>query len=224
MLRNLSLRATHPALRLYSAITHRQSPQCFYPASAAQKRHLQCGRNFRSRSPIMACEDCAKPAAEERGNFWAGEPSGKEVKMHGIDTYIAEAASPTGKAVLMIPDVYGAAPVRLGRQQPSCALGLIQHSCSGWHCCRAPWAWCNARPVLIPVSLAGWDAKNNRLFADKLAASGLTTALPGAAHFNIASNSWARCRSMRGVLHQQYSWQLSALLPHPLPVQRGYYY
>lgn len=27
--------------------------------------------------------------------------------MHGIDTYIAEAASPTGKAVLMIPDVYG---------------------------------------------------------------------------------------------------------------------
>ncbi len=56
----------------------------------------------------MACEDCAKPAAEERGNFWAGEPSGKEVKIHGMDTYVAEPASPTGKAVLLIPDVYGA--------------------------------------------------------------------------------------------------------------------
>ena len=35
--------------------------------------------------------------------------------------------------------------------------------------------------VVIPLLLAGWDAKNSRLLADKLAESGLTAALPGAA-------------------------------------------
>ncbi len=58
----------------------------------------------------MACEDCGKPAPEVRGSVWAGEPSGKEVKLHGMDTYVAEPASPTSKAVLMIPEVNGAAP------------------------------------------------------------------------------------------------------------------
>ncbi len=238
MLRNQKWRATHPALRLYNAITHCQSPRCVHPASTARKRHLQFG--FHSQSAVMACEDCAKPAAEERGNFWAGEPSGKEVKMHGIDTYIAEAASSSGKAVLMIPDVYGAAP-RLGRTGSSAAVvSSRSHASSaepsfmaGWnsshcqqscmrsdahaapllrlglpqraavqprrHCCsvgrpqgirKLSSALHDTFNVIVLVSLAGWDAKNNRLFADKLAASGLTTALPGA----VTSRS---CRSHR---------------------------
>ncbi len=57
----------------------------------------------------MACEDCGKPAPEVRGSVWAGEPAGKEVKLHGMDVYVAESTSPTGQAVLMIPEVNGAA-------------------------------------------------------------------------------------------------------------------
>ena len=56
----------------------------------------------------MSCEDCAKPAAAEKGTFWAGEPAGKEVKLNGMSVYLAQPAEPTGKAVIMIPDVYGA--------------------------------------------------------------------------------------------------------------------
>ena len=87
----------------------------------------------------MACEDCAKPAAEVRGDFWAGEPSGKEVKIHGMDAYIAEPASPTGKAVLLIPDVYGAAPpCQTGPPSAAhrCCLPSAAHTplCQDWYC------------------------------------------------------------------------------------------
>ena len=123
MLRNLSWPATHRALHVYKAIINSHfpsAPLCIHPANTAQRRHLQVDRSSRSRSAIMACEDCAKPAAEVRGYFWAGEPSGKEVKIHGMDTYIVEPASPTGKAVLLIPDIYGVAssPSDSCRQQP----------------------------------------------------------------------------------------------------------
>ena len=57
----------------------------------------------------MACKECGKPAPEVRGSVWAGEPAGKEVKLHGMDVYVAAPTSPTSQAVLMIPEVNGAA-------------------------------------------------------------------------------------------------------------------
>ena len=39
--------------------------------------------------------------------FWEGTPSGKIVKLGGIESYIAEPKSKTGKAVVLFPDAGG---------------------------------------------------------------------------------------------------------------------
>ena len=46
--------------------------------------------------------------------FWDGTPSGKVVKLGGIESYIAEPKSKTGKAVVLFPDVWGEEKHRRG--------------------------------------------------------------------------------------------------------------
>ena len=89
------------------------APLCSHPGRRNFSGQPKAAQKASSQSATMSCEDCAKPAEAVKGNFWAGEPSGKEVKLNGVDTYVAQPSSPTGKAVILIPDVFGAAPVRL---------------------------------------------------------------------------------------------------------------
>ena len=110
MLRNLS---SQPSFRHYAKAAISTSARLtlqLVPPLARQPRQLQrkIDQLPRRRSRTMSCEDCAKPAAAEKGAFWAGEPTGKEVKLNGITVYLAQPASSAGKAVIMIPDVYGA--------------------------------------------------------------------------------------------------------------------
>ncbi len=70
------------------------------------------------------------------------------------------------------------------------------------------------------IALAGWDAKNNRLFADKLAAGGLIVALPGAAKSRSIFPKRRQC--MHGMLFQAVLTPplcMPALLHHFLSVQ-----
>lgn len=41
------------------------------------------------------------------GTFWDGSPKGKEMRLGGLEAYVAEGSQASGRGILLVPDVFG---------------------------------------------------------------------------------------------------------------------
>ena len=44
------------------------------------------------------------------GTFWDEKPKGKETKLAGLDAYLSEPTKPSGKAIVLLSDIFGTTP------------------------------------------------------------------------------------------------------------------